>query len=77
MTEEKYDRYIKRIKRDAMESKFGYKFTEEEMNSNYFDGFDKMTTSVKTMRMITLAYYRGMMRGVDMVKQGEQTVTLS
>jgi hypothetical protein len=74
MTDERYERYIKRIKRDAMERD---KFTEEQMESKYLDGFDKMTTSPRIMRLVTLAYYRGMMRGVDMVKQGEQIVTLS
>jgi hypothetical protein len=70
LTDEKYERYIKRIKR------YAHKFTEEEMKSTYLDGFGKMTNSPRIMRLVTLAYYRGMMRGVGMVKEGETPVVL-
>jgi len=51
-------------------------FTEEELGNFTLDGFDKLTSSRRMLRLIKLAYYRGMCRGTRIIKEMGVEITL-
>lgn len=71
MDEERYQKHIQRIKDEAKRSNFN--FTDDELKPKFLDGIK--TSSSRIWRMIILAYYRGMMRGVNRVREGETPIT--
>ncbi len=52
-------------------------FTDEELESPYLNKLSHQTGSTRIMRMITLAYYLGELRGVRAVDEGYTPVTFS
>lgn len=75
MTKDGYENHIKRIKEMALKDGF----TEEELESMFLDGFfgrGKKTKSIRIMTLVRLAYYRGWMRGIRTVWEGEQPIIL-
>lgn len=69
-------RHYNRIKEHALDDK-RYNFTEDELLSPYLDKLSHQTKSFRIMRMITLAYYLGKLKGVQEVDEGETPITLS
>lgn len=65
-----------RVKEHALEDK-RYNFTEDELSSPYLDKLSHQTRSHRIMRMVTLAYYLGKMKGIQEVDEGETPITLS
>ncbi|MFF2531335.1 hypothetical protein ACFVS2_20745 [Brevibacillus sp. NPDC058079] len=75
MTKERYEKHIERIK--EMAKKDG--FTDEDLATMFLDGFfgrGKKTSSCRIMQLVTLAYYRGWMRGIKTVWEGQQPIVL-
>jgi len=68
-------RKYERTKEEAKKSSF--KFTDEELAHPYLDKLSHQTKSYRIMRMITLAYYLGKMKGISEVDEGITPVTLS
>lgn len=68
-------RKYERTKEEAKKSSF--KFTDEELAHPYLDKLSHQTKSYRIMRMITLAYYLGKMKGISEVDEGLTPVTLS
>ncbi|MCE5220198.1 MAG: hypothetical protein LLF98_02725 [Clostridium sp.] len=66
-----YDRTLKHAKDDR------YEFTDEELEKPYLDKLSHQTKSNRIMRMITLAYYLGKLKGVREVDEGKTPVVLS
>ena len=64
----KYE-WVKSCARDA-------KFTDEELSSHYLDGLSHQTKSLRTMRMIKLAYYLGWLRGIAYIDEGKTPIEL-
>lgn len=68
-------RRYERTMEDAKKSSF--RFTDEELAHPYLDKLSHQTKSYRIMRMITLAYYLGKMKGISEVDEGLAPVTLS
>ena len=51
-------------------------FTEEELGNYTLDGFDKLTSSRRILRLVKLAYYRGMGRGIKIINEMGAEITL-
>jgi len=66
-----YDRTLERAKTDR------YEFTEEELNNPYLDKLSHQIKSSRIMRMATLAYYLGKLKGIQEVDEGKTPVVLS
>ena len=69
-------RHFERVKRYALEDK-RYNFTPDELASPYLDKLSHQTRSFRIMRMITLAYYLGKLKGIQEMDEGLTPVTLS
>lgn len=67
----KYLRTVEEAKRNK------YKFTDKELEHPYLDALSHQTKSARIMRMITLAYYLGKMKGISEVDEGLTIVTIS
>jgi hypothetical protein len=66
-----YDRTLKHAKDDR------YNFTDDELSNPYLDKLSNQTRSSRIMRMITLAYYLGKLKGIQEVDEGKTHVVLS
>jgi len=66
-----YERTLNWIKQDH------WKFTDEELANPYLDKLSHQTKSLRIMRMITLAYNLGKLKGIREVDEGKTPVTLS
>lgn len=66
-----YNRVLESAKRDR------YNFTDEELANPYLDKLSHQTKSNRIMRMITLAYYLGKLKGMREVDEGKTPVVLS
>jgi hypothetical protein len=66
-----YDRVLNDAKRDR------HNFTDEELEHPYLDKLSHQTRSFRIMRMVTLAYYLGKLKGVREVDEGKTPVVLS
>ena len=66
-----YDRTLKHAKDDR------YNFTDDELSNPYLDKLSNQTRSSRIMRMITLAYYLGKLKGIQEVDEGKTPVVLS
>ena len=66
-----YDRTLKDAKRDS------YNFTDEELEHPYLDKLSHQTKSSRIMRMVTLAYYLGKLKGIQEIDEGKTPVVLS
>ena len=51
-------------------------FTDDELISPYLDQFYHQTKSKKTLRMIRLAYYLGMLRAIRSIDDGKTLVSI-
>lgn len=65
-------RHYERIVQDAKR----HGFTDEELERPYLDKLSHQTKSGRIMRMISLAYYLGKLKGVSEVDEGLTPVTL-
>jgi len=65
-----YNRVLKDAKRDR------YNFTDEELEHPYLDKLSHQTKSRRIMRMVTLAYYLGKLKGVREVDEGKTPVVM-
>ena len=65
-----YDRTLKHTKDDR------YEFTDEELEKPYLDKLSHQTKSNRIMRMITLAYYLGKLKGIQEIDEGKTPVVL-
>lgn len=63
-----YERELSHVKEDK------YKFTDEELESLYLDKLSHQTKSKRIMRMITLAYYLGKLKGIKEVDEGKTPI---
>lgn len=72
MTDKKLEYLLELITKDGMRD--GY--TREELEKSHLSLFMVLTKSKRIMRMIKLAYYKGMKKGVKMVKESETPITL-
>ena len=61
-------RRYERTMEDAKKSSF--RFTDDELAHPYLDKLSHQTKSYRIMRMITLAYYLGKMKGISEVDEG-------
>ena len=53
------------------------KFTDEELSTPYLDRLSKQTKSHRIMRMITLAYFLGKLKGISEIDEGQTPIVLS
>ncbi|WCK57119.1 hypothetical protein PP175_28430 (plasmid) [Aneurinibacillus sp. Ricciae_BoGa-3] len=75
MNEEAFRKHIERIKRDGRERGL----TEEELSKPTLDGMfgkGKMTNSAKAIHIAEVAYFRGIMKGVRMVREADTPIVL-
>ena len=63
-----YDRTLKHAKEDR------YSFTDEELSNSYLDKLSHQTKSSRIMRMITLAYYLGKLKGIQEIDEGKTPI---
>lgn len=70
--DQKLKRHHDRVYREA--SARG--FTSSELKSPYLDDLSHQTKSARILRMITLAYYLGKMKGIEEVDEGKTLVLL-
>jgi hypothetical protein len=56
----RYQKMYADIKKEALQKGF----SEEDLRRHYLDKLSKQTKSPRIMRMITLAYYLGWLRGI-------------
>lgn len=73
--DERLQKHYERIKRYAKNDH--WKFTDEELESPYLDKLSHQTKSLRIMRMVTLAYHLGELRGIRSVDEGKTPVILS
>ncbi len=66
-----YDRTLKHAKESI------YDFTDDELERPYLDKLSHQTKSSRIMRMVTLAYHLGKLKGVREVDEGKTPVVLS
>ena len=66
-----YDRTLEYAKRDR------YNFTDEELEHPYLDKLSHQTKSSRIMRMVTLAYYLGKLKGIQEIDEGKTPIVLS
>lgn len=52
-------------------------FTDDELATPYLDRLSKQTKSPRIMRMITLAYYLGKLKGISEIDEGKTPIVLS
>lgn len=69
--EKHYNRNLRWAKEDRC------KFTDEELESPYLDKLSRQTKSKRIMRMITLAYHLGKLKGIKEIDEGKTPITLS
>lgn len=67
----RFDRALKHVKEDK------YNFTDNELESLYLDKLSHQTKSIRIMRMITLAYHLGKLKGIQEVDEGKTPITFS
>ena len=67
-------KHYERTTRDAKESQFYY--TDEELKTPYLDKLSHQTKSYRIIRMITLAYYLGKLKGIKEIDEGKTPVIL-
>jgi hypothetical protein len=65
-----YYRILKHAKDDR------HNFTDEELSSPYLSKLSHQTKSSRIMRMITLAYYLGKMKGIQEIDEGKTPIVL-
>jgi len=65
-----YDRTLKHAKEDR------YNFIDEELERPYLDKLSHQTKSSRIMRMITLAYYLGKLKGIQEIDEGKTLIVL-
>lgn len=63
-----FDRTLKHIKQD-------YDFTDEELERLYLDKLSHQTKSHRIIRMITLAYCLGKLKGIQEVDEGKTPIS--
>lgn len=73
--DEKIKRHYERVLKDAKRDR--YNFTDEELERPYLDKLSHQTKSSRIMRMVTLAYYLGKLKGVREVDEGKTPIVLS
>lgn len=73
--DEKIQKHYNRILKSAKEDR--YNFTDEDLVSPYLDKLSHQTKSSRIMRMITLAYYLGKLKGIREIDEGKTPITLS
>lgn len=71
--EQSLKRHYERVYTDAL-SRYG--FSEDELSSPYLDKLSHQTKSYRILRMITLEYYLGKLKGVSEVDEGLTPITL-
>jgi hypothetical protein len=54
-----------------------WNFTDEELEKPYLDKLSRQTKSGRIMRMISLAYTLGKLKGIKEIDEGKTLVTLS
>lgn len=72
--DEKLKRHYERVLKDAKRDRFN--FTDEELESPYLDKLSHQTKSGRIIRMFTLAYYLGKLKGVREVDEGKTPVVM-
>lgn len=73
--DERIKRHYERIMREAKDNR--YKFTDEELAYPYLNKLSHQTSSKRIMRMVTLAYYLGKLKGVKEIDEGKTPVDIS
>jgi len=66
-----YNRTLEHAKRDR------FNFTDEELSNPYLDKLSHQTKSGRIMRMVTLAYYLGKLKGIQEIDEGKTPIVLS
>lgn len=66
-----YNRVLKDVKRDR------FNFTDDELSNPYLDKLSHQTKSSRIMRMVTLAYYLGKLKGIQEIDEGKTPIVLS
>lgn len=64
-----YERVLAEAKRNRFD------FTDDELGHPYLDKLSHQTKSFRIMRMITLAYYLGKLKGVKEIDEGKTPIT--
>lgn len=72
--DEKLKRHYNRTLEDAKRDR--YNFTDDELEYPYLDKLSHQTKSRRIMRMVTLAYYLGKLKGIREVDEGKTPVVL-
>ena len=70
--DERLRKHYERIYRDAKSRGF----SDEELEKPYLDRLSHQTKSGRIMRMISLAYYLGKMKGVAEIDEGKTPICL-
>lgn len=65
-----YDRTLKQAKDDK------YNFTDDELANPYLNKLHHQTNSSRILRMITLAYHLGKLKGIQEIDEGKTPITL-
>lgn len=72
--DEKIKRHYERVLKDAKRDRCN--FTDEELEHPYLDKLSHQTKSRRIMRMITLAYYLGKLKGIQEIDEGKTPIVL-
>ncbi|HEY5583492.1 MAG TPA: hypothetical protein VIK78_03265 [Ruminiclostridium sp.] len=71
--DEKLKKHYERILRHSKDGR--YKFTDEELDTPYLNKLSKQTKSYRIMRMVTLAYELGKLKGILEIDEGKTPIT--
>ncbi len=75
--DENIERHYNRVLKDAKDAKRDrYNFTDEELANPYLDKLSHQTKSSRIMRMITLAYHLGKLKGIREVDEGKTPIVM-
>lgn len=66
-----YERNLRYAKADR------YNFTDEELEKPYLDKLSHQTKSSRILRMISLAYTLGKLKGIKEIDEGKTPISLS
>ena len=73
--DERLTRHYNRILWSAKTDR--YNFTDKELEHPYLDKLSHQTKSSRIIRMVTLAYYLGKLKGIREIDEGKTPVVLS
>lgn len=68
--DEKIEKHYKRIIKEAKDRGF----TDDDLQSPYLNKLNKKTKSPRILKMISLAYYLGKLKGIQEIDEGKTPI---